>query len=222
MSRRHYYERRYYYRRFKGAMDGMYKLGGVSCLLLGIFAGIWFESFWLGLCFYVAAIIYHSQFIARQQRDLAQFWGEGDDQSVGRALKSGCVQYTVFIGVLLLFLNGALSRCSGPSARHRDTEPSKSTSASPALSLTPPPPATTYSQLEAAITEIHRRFAKRVENSIYTTHDAYVRSYDLDGDRPTVRTRVRDGKVGYVFHEICRTTLREYGIEAKIETEYGK
>jgi hypothetical protein len=129
----------------------MYKFGAIACLLPGIFGGIWFNSFWLGVCFFIGAILYHSHFIARQQDDLAQFWSEGDDQSVGRALRSGCVQYTIFIGVLLLFFNGALSRCSGPSTRHGDTEARKSTPALLASSVSPPlPPRITSSQLDAA------------------------------------------------------------------------
>jgi hypothetical protein len=222
MPRRHQYERWYYYRRFKGAMDAMYKFGAWACLLLGLFAGIWFSSFWLGLFFFLGAIVYHSQFIARQQRELAQFWGEGEDPSFGRALKSGCTQYAIFSGVLLIFFCGALSRCSGPSSTTRTASSTPTTIASPAPSQ-PLRPAKTYSELSAAMSDARERFAKRVEGTIYTTSDAYVRSYELRDNSPLIRTWVRNGKISYVFHSVYETVLREHGFERPtFEKEYGK
>ena len=222
MPRRHQYERWYYYRWFKGAMDFMYKCGAWACLLLGFLGGIWLESVWLGLFFFLAAIAYHSQFIGRQQRDLAQFWGEGDDQSFVRALKSGCMQYGVFIAILVIFFYGALSRCRGPAP----TAPSSSSPPHSAASSVPsqsPPPTNAYSELSAAMSEVHGRFAKRLEGTLYTTSDAYVRSYELRGGRPAIRTWAQNGKIGYVLRSICETTLHEHGFERPIfETEYSR
>jgi hypothetical protein len=81
----------------------------------------------------------------------------------------------------------------------------------------------TYSELSAAMSEVRDRFAKRVEGSIYTTSDAYVRSYELRGNSPLIRTWAQNGKIGYVLSSICETTLREHGFEKPtFEREYGK
>jgi len=221
MARRQRYERWYYYRRFKGAMDAMYKCGAWACLLLGFFAGVWFGSFFLGLFFWLAAIIYNAGFIARQQRDLARFWGEGDEAGLGRALKSGFVQYAAFGGIFLIFFCGAISRCNGPSSSVRGPSSTATTDASPAPQ-SQAPPAKTYSELSAALDEARVRFAKRAEGSIFTVRDAYIRSFEMRGNRPLIRTWANGGKISSVLKSICQEALHERGFEDPLfETEYN-
>jgi len=218
MATRHYYERRYYYRFFKKGLDHRYKTAASSSLMLGFFALIWSGSFLLGVLFFSAAVCYHAYFIRRLQNDLARFWGEDDELAFLSLCKLTSIQYGIFLVVLFIFGYGAFSEKGTPTKPN--SSPINTSSPAPSQSSLP---AKTYSELSDAMGDARARFAERIAGTtIYTTSDAYVRSYELRNNRPVIRVRI-NGKIGYVFENTYETTLRAHGFEKPtFEIDYGK
>lgn len=105
MAKRHYYQRRYYYKNFKSSMDRAYAWVGGAALILGLLGWAELDSGSAGFGLFAASLVWSSICLSMSEPRLARFWGENEGGAGCAVVLIKLLHWAVWLGALVWLIS---------------------------------------------------------------------------------------------------------------------